>query len=234
MTQTEKARPTAEELNTVLRTPLFAGVDNAECHHILEQTGAYVVSYAPNQTIVEAGARFSKIGILTVGEAAVIRSGERRRVIHKTLSAGDIFGVSSLFDGQAHFPTTVHAINNCTVVFLSEQDITTLLGGVTGFAQNYIRLLTGKIRFLNHRLDALAGRSAEERVAEHLFSEIGADGTLGVTKSALASMLGLGRASLYRILDLFEEGGFIRTARDRIEILDGVALKAFIKNRKES
>ena len=63
--------------------------------------------------------------------------------------------------------------------------------------------------------------------------KLGTDGTLGITKSALASMLGLGRASLYRILDLFEESGFIRTARDRIEILDSQALKLFIKNRKE-
>ena len=233
MKSTEKFHPSNRDLGTVFGTPLFAGIGEAECRRAFERINAYTVCYAPNETIVEAGDRFSEIGFLTEGEAAVIRSGERRRVIHKTLAAGDVFGVSSLFDAQSHFPTTVRAINSCTVVFLSEEDITTLLEEVSGFAKNYICLLTGKIRFLNHRLDSLAGRSAEERVAEHLLSEIGEGGTLGVTKSALASMLGLGRASLYRILDIFEEGGFIRTSRDRIEILDGAALKSFIKNRKE-
>ena len=143
------------------------------------------------------------------------------------------FGVSSLFDTSNTFPTTIKATEGCRVIFLSEQDVSALLETTPTIAKNYVKLLTKKIRFLNHRLDTLAGRSAEERVAEHLLSSIGEDGALGVTKSALASMLGLGRASLYRILDLFEKNEFIRTSRDRIEILDEGALKTFIKNRKE-
>ena len=234
MEPTEKRPLTNRDLEILLATPLFANLGDEDRRRTIGYIDAHIKQFAPNEVIVAAGTPFSAIGILSIGEATVVRSGEHRRVIHKTLSAGDIFGVSSLFDKQAEFPTTIKALCECSVIFLSERCIAELLKSVPGFAENYIRLLTAKIRFLNHRLDALAGRSAEERVADHLLSEIGADGALGVTKSALASMLGLGRASLYRILDLFEEGGFIRTSRDRIEILDGKALKTFIKNRKET
>ena len=229
-----KAPLTEADLSILFQTPLFRGLTAGECTLAMQKAVAYTVRFSANDVIVEAGASFSAIGILVEGTAAVIRSGERRRVIHKTLVVGDIFGVSSLFDEQSPFPTTVKAIGDCRVILLSEDDVGALLEANASIAKNYIALLTKKIRFLNHRLDSLAGRSAEERVAEHLLSSIGAGGTLGITKSALASMLGLGRASLYRILDLFESNGFIRTSRDRIEILNGNALKTFIKSRKES
>ena len=224
---------TEKDRSILFGTSLFLGFDNDERLRASIHLPAKVTLFSANETIVEAGTQFAAIGILTDGEAAVIRSGERRRVIHKTLSAGDIFGVSSLFDAGAPFPTTIKATGDCRILFISEQEVGDLLEAFPKIAKNYIKLLTQKIRFLNHRLDTLAGRSAEERVAEHLLSEIGTDGVLGTTKSALASMLGLGRASLYRILDLFENSGFIRTSRDRIEIQDAESLKTFIKNRKE-
>lgn len=212
---------------------LFTSLHEADRRRAIASVSPYSIRFPTGDTIVEAGAAFSAIGIISEGKATVIRSGERRPVIHKTLMAGDVFGVSSLFDAHQGFPTTIKADEDCAVIFLSEKDVLALLETFPQIAKSYIALLTKKIRFLNHRLDTLAGRSAEERVAEHLLTEIGTDGTLGITKSALASMLGLGRASLYRILDLFEESGFIRTARDRIEILDPQALKLFIENRKE-
>ena len=190
-------------------------------------------TYRAGDCIVEAGSRFGAIGIVTAGKLSVIREGERRRVIHRTLSSGDIFGVSSLFGEDPCFPTTVLAEDGAVLILLTEEALNRLFEAVPRLARNYIGLLTEKIRFLNKRLDSLAGRSAEERVASHLLSHTRENATLGITKSALASLLGLGRASLYRILELFEENGLIKAHRDRIEIIDADALKQFIKNRKE-
>ena len=233
MAAAAKAPLSENDLPALFSAFLFRGLDDEECKRAASRTHAYTIRYSVNEIIVNAGEEFSALGILSNGTAAVIRSGEHRRVIHKSLSPGDVFGVSSLFDSPGVFPTTVMAIEPCSVIFLTENDITALLEEFPQISKNYIALLTKKIRFLNHRLDTLAGRSAEERVAEHLLTEIGVDGTIGVTKSALASHLGLGRASLYRILDLFEKNGFIRTFRDRIEVHDPNGIKTFIKNRKE-
>ena len=204
-----------------------------------EKEAAYIAaaprlaSSAVGECVVTAGEHFSAIGIVASGELSVTRSGERRRVIHKHLTPPDVFGVSSLFCGQCAFPTTVYAERDSTVLLLDEAGIERMLAAVPRTARNYIALLTEKIRFLNHRLDTLAGRSAEERVAAFLLSRVGEDGALGLTKSALASSLGLGRASLYRILDGMTDGGLIRAHRDRIEILDPEALQQFIDCRKE-
>ena len=215
-------------------TFLFSGLTEGEAKEALSHAAPRTVRFASGDVIVAAGDRFSAIGIVAEGEIAIARGGEHRKVLHRTLGRGEIFGASSLFGNEGGFPTTVTAPNGATVILLGEKDVRAMMTAVPRVAENYIRMLTGKIRFLNRRLDTLAGRSAEERVAEHLLHDIGADGSLGITKSALASLLGLGRASLYRILDLFEEKGWIKPHRDRIELTDAAALKEFIKSRKES
>lgn len=224
---------TEEELGILFDSALFRSLTAKEREAVKQCASPEHRTYCEGDHIAEAGTRFGAIGILTGGTASVIREGEKRRVIHRTLSVGDIFGVSALFGGAAPFPTTILADSPASVLLFDENGLEQLFEAVPRIARNYIGLLTEKIRFLNGRLDSLAGRSAEERVAFHLLSHIQADGMLGITKSALASLLGLGRASLYRILDLFEENGLIRAHRDRIEVINAEALKLFIKNRKE-
>lgn len=222
-----------EALPLLLGTFLLAGLTEGEALAALSRTEPRIARFLPGEVIVSAGEPFSAIGIVTEGEIAIARGGEHRKVLHRTLGRGEIFGASSLFGGEGTFPTTVTAPHGATLLLLGEEDVRAMIAAVPRVAENYIRMLTGKIRFLNRRLDTLAGRSAEERVAEYLLNGIGERGTLGITKSALASLLGLGRASLYRILDLFEEKGWIKTYRDRIELCDAAALNTFIKNRKE-
>ena len=229
----KNAHPGNEIAGLLIGTFLFSGLTESEARAALSHTAPRTVRFTAGEVIVAAGERFSAIGIVTEGEVAIARGGEHRKVLHRTLGRGELFGASSLFGNEGGFPTTVTAPHGATVILLCEEDVRAMITAVPRIAENYIRMLTGKIRFLNHRLDTLAGRSAEERVAEHLLHGIGTDGTLGITKSALASLLGLGRASLYRILDLFEAKGWIKTYRDRIELTDAAALNEFIKSRKE-
>ncbi len=211
---------------------LVAGLSVGEKEAALAAASPLCRRYAAKETVVAAGDAFSAIGIVADGCLSITRSGEHRRVIHKQARYAEIFGVSSLFGGEGGFPTTVIAEAASTVLLLDEGSVSRMLIAVPAVARNYISLLTEKIRFLNQRLDTLAGRSAEERVASYLLSRKGAGTTLGITKSALASTLGLGRASLYRILDEMERAEVIRTGRTSIEVLDPRALASFTKTER--
>lgn len=211
---------------------LTKGLSDAEKQAAFLAAAPEIRRYAAKEPVVLAGDAFSAIGIVVEGTLSITRSGERRRVIHKRAAYADIFGVSSLFGSGEGFPTTVSAEGAVTLLLLDEAAVSRMLAAVPGVARNYIALLTEKIRFLNRRLDTLAGRSAEERVAAFLLSREGNAAPLGITKSALASSLGLGRASLYRILDEMEADGIIRTDRSSIEILDPEALTSFTKTER--
>lgn len=228
----ENCPPTAQDMQVLCHSFLFEGMEREEQSAALRLITPERMCYLAGERVVTAGTHFAAIGLVTAGSLAVTRGGERRPVIHRTLLRGDTFGVSSLFGEEANFPTNVTAAEDATVLLITEADVRTLITHSPQIALRYVTLLTEKIRFLNTRLDTLAGRSAEERVAAHLLSH--ANGALGITKSALASLLGLGRASLYRILEMFEEEGLIRSHRESIEVPDPEKLRLFIKNRKEN
>ncbi len=211
---------------------LVRGLSDGEKEAAYLAASPRAVRYTVGDVIVRAGAPFAAVGLVAEGMLTVTRSGEHRRVIHKRLGATEIFGVSSLFGGGAPFPTTVTAESAALVLFLDEAGISRMLSAVPRTAERYIALLSEKIRFLNRRLDTLAGRSAEERVAAYLLSHAGGGKEPSITKSALASTLGLGRASLYRALDALTAAGLVRTSREGIEVVDAEALTLFINTER--
>ena len=223
--------PTEGERGALLSSFLLSGLTEEETARALLVLPPTVTVYPQGGEIVTARSPFSSLGIVCSGRLSVMREGEARRVIHRRLAPGEVFGVSSLFLESEPFPTTVTAESEAAVLLLDEGGVTALFEAVPATATRYIALLTRKIRFLNRRLDTLAGRSAEERVAAHLL-----DATAGappITRSALASLLGIGRASLYRILVLFEEQGLVDIKKKSITVKDAEALKTFIETRKE-
>ncbi len=226
----QKKQPLGDNERAVyLSSFLFRGLTAKECDAAVRLAPPEVIRLSAGECLIGAGECFRALGVVARGILTVTRRGEKRRVIHRTLSAGDILGASSLFGKEEGFPTTVSAKTDTTVLLVSEAALTALFEAVPTTARNYIHLLTDKIRFLNERLNLLAGRSAEERVASFLLLR-SKDSSLGITKSSLASMLGLGRASLYRILEKLEHAGVITTEHDSITVMDAEALKLCIQN----
>ena len=108
-----------------------------------------------------------------------------------------------------------------------------LVSSNQAFAESYIRLLTSKIQFLNNRVKAYTSGSAEARLAFHLLSlDESKSGRVevGVSKTDLADMLDIGRASLYRALDTLTEKGIIKYCKSEIIILDFDALTSVTEN----
>ena len=91
-------------------------------------------------------------------------------------------------------------------------------------AENYIRFLSDRIRFLNNKIGGLLISGAGTTFRYWLMNKARtADGKLyvdvDVSMSALAEMLNMGRASLYRSIDDLEREGLIKKEGRRIYIL---------------
>jgi len=151
------------------------------------------------------------------------------RVVH----AGGILGVASVFTEKRKTLSEIRAIKDSTVLFISHEKMQGLVSTSKAFAESYIRLLTSKIQFLNNRVKAYTSGSAEARLAFHLLSlDESKSGRVevGVSKTDLADMLDIGRASLYRALDTLTEKGIIEYRKSEIIILDFDALTAVTEN----
>ncbi len=153
------------------------------------------------------------------------------RVVMNELCAGQVFGAAALFDttcgeGGRPYPSTVKAATDARLAFIPQATVTAWMRLCPPVAENYIRFLSGRIRFLNRRLTTLTAGQADDRLWRWLTAHRAPDGTVvlpgGMT--ALAGTLGVGRSSLYRSLDaLIEEGRIVRRDRHTF-LIEGSAM----------
>ncbi len=101
-----------------------------------------------------------------------------------------------------------------------------LLGEEPLLRRNYLRYLSGRIRFLSGRLGALAQTGAEGKLARYLLSS--GEPSVHAPATDLAKRLGLSRASLYRAFEALESAGLIRREGKTVFVLDRGGLEGVL------
>lgn len=181
------------------------------------------VRFEKGEAIYSCHAFRRALGLLLQGEVQIYRAGEDgRRVVMNRLKAGDVFGAAALFGEAASYVTEIAALRPCVVLFLSQELVTAWMRAHFTVAENYIRFLTGRIRFLNGKIAGFTGGQADERLTGYLLTHRGEDGQVALPGSLLelAQSLNIGRSSLYRSLDALTESGAIRRQGRRIYVDD--------------
>ena len=158
------------------------------------------------------------LGVLLSGEAVVQK--ENGPQLNR-LRRGDCFGAAALFAPSEEYVTWVKASKACEIVFLTGQELEELFLNTPETALRYISFLSGRIQFLNRKIDSFTLPSAEASVALWLLDRqrqgrVEAFGGY----SRMARELNIGRASLYRCLEQLEEKGAIRKEGPLIQIIN--------------
>lgn len=201
---------------------LFSGRMNPELHErlcLLDST-----KFAAGQKIFTPTAYRKALGIVVNGGASArMRDG----VVLRDFVPGDIFGAASLFDESGEeYVSTVTAKTACEAVFLSKEFLEELFAEFPECALGYIRLLTGKIKFLNKKIAGYTAPSASDALVLYLREHSEDDGVVNLPGglAALARALGVGRTSLYRSLEELERSGALTRDKKTVKIISLPAL----------
>ena len=202
-------------LDFLLTLPLFKGADQEKLQKSILNGSFICRTYLSGEVICSPVDSEKRLVMFCSGEASVYSADESRTLLLRTLGAGKTVGVANLFSADS-FVSRVIADKKCETVEISAAEFGKLLEADSALLYNYITFLSNKISYLNKKIVCLTAGSAERRLALYLdshSSEIESDTfTLPIPMNALAEMLNLGRASLYRAADKLEADGFI--ARD--------------------
>ena len=216
---------TKSQQETVKQCFLFRDLSPAVVKEILGTLE--VQSFRGGETIYTPQAFQRALGIVAEGEVSVMKpGGAQLNVIPK----GGLFGAAALFDEsdtEFSYVTTLIAHKACQVIFLSDVQLEAWMRAYPAMAMAYIRFLSGRIRFLNRRIDAFTSPSSEEALMKYLQEaaeaaklEDGAAPEVTVSSFArLARSLSMSRATLYRALGKLEEDGLIQKNKNRIYLL---------------
>lgn len=190
---------------------LFFGITETALSAIAKAAGE-PVCYRKGEAIYRCDDFRRAIGLILEGTVTV----QREELMMNRLSAGDMFGAAALFDESETYVTQITAETDCRILFLSQETMSRLLRRYPPLAENYIRFLSGRIRFLNRKLAVLTDGGTEHRVYHYLLSHCDEQGTVQLPPSMveLAHTLNIGRSSLYRAVDaLLEAGVIVREGR---------------------
>lgn len=195
-----------EELDVAARSALFLGLERQEVLTLLRGCAPQLRHYARGEIIYRPRAFTRSLGILLTGSIAVSKG----EFPVNRLRAGELFGAAALYNEEPDYVTTLTACSACRVLLLEEGAVERLLDVSPRVRDNYLRYLSGRIRFLNAKLEALTGPTAEERLLRYLEQRERAGRTgAECSLSELARRLGMGRASLYRVLERMERRGIL-------------------------
>jgi len=162
------------------------------------------------ETIYSPEIHSSGLGILLTGSAIAYTPHPIKKVMLRTFTSGAVFGISDWYGKAESCFSRIEASEATEVLMIEPEAVRRLLEESRPFREHYISFLTGRIRFLNQKIGYLTAGSAEFKLSHYLLS-LGEYQTvvLPISMSALAEMLDLGRASLYRAFDTLTEDGFI-------------------------
>ncbi len=209
----------------IKKHPLFSPLTEEEIIRQILSNQVTTVNYSANEKIY-TNRNFKKaIGLVLSGKIKIFRQGNGSQVLINTLQSGSIFGVAALFGAKDVFVTEIISSTVSSVLFISAEACEHLIRTNSGFAFSYISFLSDRIRFLNKRISELSASNTERKFAKYLSES---ENSPALTMKQLASFLGIGRATLYRMIDSFSEDGLIAKDGKNIIVLDKKKLEKLI------
>ena len=195
----------SEQERAVLEgTFLFDGLSKEELDSVLAHQECTRAQAAKGAVIYAPHMFQRSLGVILSGSAQV----NRNELIVSVLGVGDLFGAAALFNQAQEYVTTLTARTDCTMLLLPQSLVSDLLAQSPRLAENYVRYLSGRIRFLSDKIQELIAGSAEEKLEQYLLSRVeGKTVRLDCSLTGLAKRLNMSRASLYRAFDTLEANG---------------------------
>lgn len=217
--------------------PLFSTLSPSDYVHL---ENCFVRrSYPSGQVLFHMGDDGGTLSIIERGRAKVtIPSTSGEEMILAILSAGDLLGELSLFDGKPR-SATVQALEDMEVLCLHRDDFLALLSSRFTIVIRVLEVLARRIRDTDtmlaesHFLDITSRLAKKILVLGNMFGvREGNAVRIGVkmTQKDLASMIGATRESINKQFKVLRDQGIVRMENGYIEILhrDRLAQKAHV------
>lgn len=208
--------------------PIFRETDRELLIRYLDAPHASLSHFDTDGLIYSSSSSEAQVGFLLSGKA-LVQTGSSEQTILNTIGSGELFGIANLYAENEPFPTTITAAAPSVVLFFQNKAFREWIEHDPRATVNLLSFQSRKILYLNRKILTFTAGSAEKKLASFMLDHE-KDGVFSPPSSMsdLASMLGIGRASLYRAMDHLIDQGFVKKKEKSFIITDLNALAAFI------
>lgn len=180
--------------------------------------------------VIADGDEKGSLGVLLSGKAAIYGRDSGKRVLLNRIERSSVFDAATVFFSEKGTVSLVVAKTKCRVLFIERSVLETIIGNDANVAHDYIIFLSDKICFLNRKIIAFTAKNADAALAGFLLEGAGAEDTVSLNMTRVASTLDIGRTTLYRAMDALKRDGCIAYDGREIRILDREKLRSRAKD----
>ncbi len=141
---------------------------------------------------------------------------------------GDYFGFTTFQENKTYNENAL-AVKQTKLIKLAKNEVLSLISQNPGFSSNFIEILISSIENMKEHLIHMAYDSVRKKTADNLL-ELLPDKNKGlvieISRTDLASLIGIAKETLIRTLKEFKEEEIIQTSKKYIRIIDLNRLKA--------
>ena len=205
------------------KCPLFKGLGEQDIISLMHTVRYRAIHYRKGDIHVYAGSVCLYADIIISGEMVAYITGPSGRIIrmasHQT---GKLLAPAFLFATDNHYPVTIEATENTTILRLTSDDLKKLLNSSQQLIMNYIQLLSDIIAQLTKKVRMLS-MSVREKLSLYLMEQSKLQQTkqivLPLSRQELADYFGIQKYSLLRCLNELKQEGVIHVEGRHIHIL---------------
>lgn len=210
-----------------------------ELFHYFESAGTKV-KYFPQEIIYMQDDATNNLYLILKGRVRVyVMTSSGDEITLEILDQGRIFGESSFFQNSLR-PTTVVAINEVELISCQLNDLYPYLGESKELTIALLQLLTHTCDYLTILLKKAYTYTRQEKVAAFLLEQTQddninkdiVDNTIPYSHEEIASLVGLSRVTVTKVLNEFAKKGYIKIAYKKIIVKNKEGLSLLLKNKK--
>lgn len=190
-------------------------------------------SFAGGTFVFRQGEPAAKVHVVRSGTIELSRQVNGRQVTVQILRPGDVFGDVPAFLGEPEV-FDAKAIDDCAILSLDTESLFKLLQTRPLIARRWFVSLAERTAGLQDRLTDLLAGGIDAQLASILLREADESSRIRVTQAALASMLGVQRSSVQRVLKRLELAQLITTRYRSIEVIDHAGLLLLLEEPDSS
>jgi CRP-like cAMP-binding protein len=176
------------------------------------------VHFDPGALVFSQSKTSDAVWIFRNGRVELSRRDGRRRLIVQVVHPGDVDGDIGLIL-QMPLPYSAHAIDEVEALRLSAEDFEWLIATRPMLARRWLSSVAARLMSAERRILQLAGRDLKTQLATLLLDEE-RDGSVALPQESLASLLGVRRPSLNKVLKDLERAGSVKLSYGCVDIAD--------------
>lgn len=217
-------------LDTIVNLELFTDFTKEQLVESFEINKYYIKKYKKGEIIHFQNEICNSIDVVIIGQVSVQRLDLSGNILTiAMLSQGEVMGANLMFSNKNHYPMTVTATMNTTVLHIQKKLILELCQKNMNFLIGLIRVISDKTITLTDKITSITLKTIRQCIIEFLIYEYHIQKSavikLDMTKKELAERFGIQRPSLSRELNKMRKDNLLEYDGHSITIKDLSILK---------